>query len=166
MAEKASNNTTIDKAQANETLANVFEACNQPPNGVAVDQLLDSKKNTVHPYNVWIVVSLVALILTFLSPLALNPVSNRVKTVDRGVANVIITDHQVTEDSFIMTLSGDFIDYTSIYAKTADGTKVYPTSYSTTDGVVTFPYSDEELNIYISDYNKNELHLLLSPKAN
>lgn len=154
----------VDKAQANETLQNVFEACNQTPNAVSVDQLIEQKKAMVHPYNVWIVVSIVALILTFLSPLALNPMSNRVKNGSSST-DITITSHQIDDGHFKMTLSGDFIDYSSIYALDSKGKKIYPDSYSAADGTVSIPYSgDRELNIYISDYNAKQLHLLLSPK--
>ena len=79
MADRKKKRNNIDKAQANQILQNVFQACNQQPNNMTVDQLLERKKAMVHPYNVWIVVSIVALVLTFLSPLALNPMSNRIK---------------------------------------------------------------------------------------
>lgn len=164
MADKKQNRKTIDKAQANKTLQNVFQACNQQPNYVAVDQLLERKKSMVHPYNVWIVVSLVALILTFLSPLALNPMSNRIKKGE-SETDIVITNHQVTDGHFQMTLSGDFIDYSSIHAINSTGSKIYPDSYSAADGIVSIPYDGkEELNIYVSDYNGKQLHLLLSPK--
>lgn len=161
---KATTRKPIDKAQANETLQNVFEACNQSPNAVAVDQLLEQKKAMVHPYNVWIVVSIIALILTFLSPLALNPMSNRVKGGSSS-SDVTITSHQIENGHFIMTLSGDFIDYSSIYAMDANGKKIFPDAYSAADGTVSIPYNgNQELNIFISDYNAKQLHLLLSPK--
>ena len=64
-----------------------------------------------------------------------------------------------------MTLSGDFIDYSSIHALNSAGKKIYPDSYSAADGTVSIPYDGkEELNIYVSDYNGKQLHLLLSPK--
>lgn len=167
MADKRKNteqNKTIDKAQANETLQSVFEACNQSPNAVAIDQLLEQKKAMVHPYNVWIVVSIIALILTFLSPLALNPMSNRAKG-GKASTDITITSHQIENDHFIMTLSGDFIDYSSIYALDANGKKIFPDAYSAADGTVSIPYNgSQELNIFVSDYNAKQLHLLLSPK--
>ena len=164
MADRKKKRNNIDKAQANQILQNVFQACNQQPNHVTVDQLLERKKAMVHPYNVWIVVSIVALVLTFLSPLALNPMSNRIKKGEPET-NITITNHQVTDGHFQMTLSGDFIDYSSIHAPNSAGKKIYPDSYSAADGTVSIPYDGkEELNIYVSDYNGKQLHLLLSPK--
>lgn len=164
MANRNKGRNKFDKVQANQTLQNVFRACNQQPNNVTVDQLLERKKAMVHPYNVWIVVSIVALVLTFLSPLALNPMINRIKKGE-SQTNITITNHQVTDGHFQMTLSGDFIDYSSIHAINSAGMKIHPDSHSVADGIVSIPYDGkEELNIYVSDYNGKQLHLLLSPK--
>lgn len=155
---------TMSKRQANETLQNVFLACNQVPNGTSIDKLMNTKKIRVKSYNTWMIIAVVALVFTFALPLLLNPFSNKLAPADRKKAQIVITDHKLLDDSFTLTLKGDFIDYNSICAIDGDGNTVYPITYDYKKGTVVLPYYDSEWNIYIYDLNQNELHLLLSPR--
>lgn len=155
---------TMSKNEAAETLQKVFLACNQVPNATSIDKLIMTKKNRIKAYNVWMIVAVIALVFTFAVPLALNPFNNKLAPAERNKAQIVITDHKLLEDSFTLTLKGDFIDYNSIYAIDSDGNTVYPITYDYKKGTVVLPYYESEWNIYIYDLNQNELHLLFSPR--
>ncbi|NCB33231.1 MAG: hypothetical protein EOM64_05035 [Erysipelotrichia bacterium] len=56
---------------------------------------------------------------------------------------------------------GSGIDYDSIYAVTDTGEKILPSSADEETGEITFPRPDGSYNIYISDKNGNQLHVIL-----
>jgi hypothetical protein len=61
---------------------------------------------------------------------------------------------------------GSGIDYDSIYAITDSSETVLPSTIDKDTGEVTFPKPDGSYNVYISDNNGNQLHLILTITPN
>ncbi len=65
----------IDMIQANNTLQNVFAACNQAPNTIPFDKLVLRNQLDTKIYNRLLIITSIALLFTFLSPLFIVPAS-------------------------------------------------------------------------------------------
>ena len=56
--------------------------------------------------------------------------------------------------------------YEAIYAKNNEGIVIFPTNIDEADGLVTFPYKNEELTIHITDKHDHTLDAVLSGTLN
>ena len=157
---------TMDVKTANETLQNVFLACNQAPNTVPFDKILLRRKLNTRHYNICIWLIVIFLLLTFLSPLVFMGHSvSKVVTVNGYHSSLLVVDHHLEKDKFFLELSGKGIDYTNSYLIDASGNKIPPISFDVLRNLVVFPYKDEEVNIYIPSDEGSTLHLLLTPET-
>lgn len=160
----------MDKKAADDTLKTVFAACNQQPNETDMNSLVENKEEYSRKYKHSFIIAIAAFILFFFSPLAFAPFSGTFAPDEfdpapaANGAAITIEHHELTEDQFILVVSGELVDFTSAYAVNPEGIRIYPVSYSSMTGEIIFPYDNTEWNIYISDYNGEQLHLLLSPK--
>lgn len=100
-------------------------------------------------------------------------VSNQFSEQTVTVTDVDLTIPEVTDkylkDGIVhLTVKDDEsgIDYDSIYAVTDDGETIYPSSADEDTGEITFPRPDGSYNIYISDRNGNQLHVILRITSN
>ena len=152
----------MSKQAANDTLMNVLAACNIETDNINFDLLLlksMAQTNLIDSCK-WIAIG--ALFLILIAPAAL--VNSDLKVSNSGIAHdrIIIEDHSLYEDHFVLKLSGDTIDYDSVYAKDSKGAVVFPTTIDEAKGLVTFPYKGEWLIIYISDEQGHTLNATLS----
>lgn len=69
------NRYELDMATANNALQNILSSCNQPVNTIPFDKLVLRKKVNAASYNRLIVATTLIFVLTFLSPLAIVPLS-------------------------------------------------------------------------------------------
>jgi len=156
---------TMDVNTANETLQNVFLACNQPPNTVPFDKLLLRRKLNTRHYTICICIILLFLVLTFLSPFVFMHHSvSKIVTVNGYHSSIIVVDHYLKKDYFCLVLSGKGIDYADAYLTDSSGQKMSPSSFDVLKGHIVFPYDGKEVQIYIPSDDGTTLHLLLSPQ--
>lgn len=155
----------MDINTANQTLQNVFAACNKKPNTIPFDKLVlrGLAQTTLVSICKWS--AAVFLLLVLLSPLAFRNPDFSVSSKGFG-QRIAIVDHHLYTSSFEMELSGGNIDYTNIYAKKPDGTVVFPSSVSLNGKTMTvrIPYDGTSLNIYIPDTDGNIIQAVLSKK--
>ena len=147
---------------AGDTLKNVLAACNIESDNINFELLRIksiAQTNLVDTCK-WITVGFLFLVL--IAPVAL--INNDIRISSRGIVNerIIIEDHQLYSDHFVLKLIGNDIDYDSIYALDADGTTFIPTYADPETGMVEFPYGDESLTIYISDTHGHTLSATVS----
>lgn len=156
---------SMDMNTANQTLQNVFAACNQQPNTIPFDKLVlkGLAQTTLVKFCKWS--AAVFLLLVLLAPLTFRNPDFIVSSKGFG-QQIAIEDHQLYEDHFIMRLSGENVDYDNIYAKKPDGTVVFPSSADPSERSVVIPYDGSSLNIYIPDNSGNVLQALLSERTN
>lgn len=147
--------------QANATLQNVFAACNQTPNTIPFDKLVLRGKLNTRVYNRMIILTALVLLITFLAPLAVAPVSSLFR---KQPEKVELLSDSLENGVICLTLSGDGIRYAEAYQETADGIIEAPLSYDRDAGTIYFTYYETETNIYIPVENAPTFHLLLSPK--
>ncbi len=152
----------MSRKAANDTLKNVLAACNIESDNINFDILVFkgmAQTNFVDACK-WIAIGFLFLVL--IAPAAL--VNNELK-VDPGriiSEHIIIEDHRLYKDHFMLKLVGNDIDYDAIYAKTADGSAVFPSRIDEEDGIVTFDYENEGMTIYIRDKQGHTISASLS----
>ncbi len=152
---------SMDLKSANDILQNVLKENNKEPNTVPFDRLVLSNTVNVAFAKTGRIASLCLLVLIALSPLAFRDNGFSVRNSSL-IEKIIVSDHQLYSDHFVMYLKGSNIDYDNIYARKPDGTFVFPTYTDTEAGEVTFPYEGLSLNIYIPDLNGKVLQAILS----
>lgn len=152
----------MPKQAAVDVLKNVLEASNVETPNINFDLLLlkGLAQTNLVDFCKWIAIGF--LFLALVSPVAL--MNSQLKIDRAGIApdKIIIEDYSLYNDHFTLKLIGDDIDYEAIYAKTANGRTVVPTSYDKDSGEVIFPYAHEGLTIYISDEHGHTLNAKLS----
>ena len=151
---------------ANETLQKVFAACEQPPNTIPFDKLVLRRKLNTRTYDFLLVLTGLLLLLTFLAPLAVSPVSQLLnsKTRVEHESGVYLISDSVSDHILCLTLSGEGIKYQEAFQETSSGITESPLSYDSQSGTLYFTYYETETNIYIPVENAPTLHLLLSPE--
>ena len=153
---------SIDKKAANETLQNVFAACEQTPNTRSLDALLfkNIANTTLVKTGKWIAIALLVLIL--LSPFVFY-VAGKQAELKPHQTDIIITEHYLDEENecFVFRLSGSNIYYDGIYAKSGDGSVIKPLE-TQDDGTVKFHFTEGTLNIFIPDTEGGIVQAVLS----
>ncbi len=152
----------MSKKAANDTLKNVLAACNMDTEKINFDLLIIkglAQTNFVDTCK-WIAIGFLFLVL--ISPAALMNTDLKVASGGPMNEHIIIEDHKLYKDQFVLKLVGKDIDYVSIYAKTDDGITILPIDIDEDQGLVTFPYDNESLTIYIQDKEGHTLNATLS----
>ncbi|MCR5421814.1 MAG: hypothetical protein K6E98_12515 [Lachnospiraceae bacterium] len=162
MIHKRSRKYFMNKKAAGDTLKNVLAACNKDSENINFDLLIlkgIAQTNWVDTCK-WIAIGFLFLIL--LTPVIL--INNNIKIESKGIATerIIIRNHQLYNDHFILELAGDDIIYNEIYARNSDGDVIFPISFDNNTGLVKFPYNNETLTIYIPDAHGHTLSVSLS----
>ena len=152
---------TMELKSANDTLQNILKECNKEPNTIPFDRLVFTNTVNVAFAKTGRIASLCLLVLIMLSPLTFG---NRGFSVKNSgiIEKIIVTDHQLYSDHFVIYLKGNSIVYDDIYARKNDGNFVFPISADPETGEVVFPYEGQSLNIYIPDINGKVLQAILT----
>ncbi len=152
----------MDMEQANTALQNIFAACNQAPNTIPFDKLVLRRQLNTGIYKRLIMITVIALFLTFLSPLIIVPVASVLDPVSTPVTVELLNDYR-TDDVLYLEFSHGNVLYEEAYLETADGDIVYALSFDVSTNTIAFPYiADAECNIYIPVAEGQPLHFLLS----
>ncbi len=154
----------MNMESANAALQNVFAACNKAPNTIPFDKLVLREKLNTRCYDRLLIMVALLLLLTFLSPLAIVPVSGFLERCFVSTEVRLIDDY--VEDGYLyLQLEGDNILYEGAYLEKPDGTVIPVQFYDSQKRILCLPYIDDaETNIYIPLKNGKVLHLLLSPQ--
>lgn len=153
----------MPRQAANDTLKNVLAACNIESSNINFDLLVIkgiAQTNIVDACK-WIAIGFLFLVL--IAPVAL--INNDIRIQSNNLLNndrIIIEDHALYSDHFMLKLVGEDIDYNAIYAKTDSGDVVFPSEFDPANGEVTFPYNNEALTIHIADKHGHTLNASLS----
>ncbi len=155
----------MSRRAANDTLKNVLAACNIDSKNINFDLLVLkglAQTNLVDACK-WIAIGFLFLIL--IAPVSLLNSDIRIESGYSIQEHIIIQDHRLYSDHFTLLLRGDDIEYDKIFALNKDGVGVFPTSVDPETGLVTFPYDNESLTIYISDKHGHSINAVLSEYA-
>ena len=150
----------MNKEAASATLASVLDEC-EKVSSTPIDEMLNTRIDAAKGYSKYANLVIAALVFTLLTPLIFVFTSGQ-----KGVAaepDIGVNEYYVQGDMLYIDLDGSFIDYTSVYAVSQSGAKVYPAEYNSGTGLVSFIYDKTEWNIYVSDLNGEEVHMLLTP---
>lgn len=153
----------MSRKAADETLQNVFLACNKAPNSVSLERLVIRSLIKSTFSTVCMIICHIFLILVIFSPLAFVEKGFR---VDRAMsADVAIVNHMLYEDKFVIVVSGDDMKKNDIYGKLRDSTLIKPEDISANDDgtyTVVFPYHNEDFAIYIPTSSGGTIKAVLS----
>lgn len=158
---RVSKKYTMSKAEADNTLKNVLDACensDNPHNSTVSTNTVNPIKNI----NLLYICVICAIAITLVLPIffAFSAQSSHPQT---SKADIEVEDYYVEDSTLFIYLDGSFIDYSSIYAVNPSGTCFTPSSFDYKTGLITFDYDETEWNIYVSDLNGINLHMLFTP---
>lgn len=152
---------SMDLESANSILQNVLKENNKEPNTIPFNKLVQTNKVNTAYAKICRITSIVLLVAICVAPLFFG---DRAFSVHKTGAfeGIIVADHQLYEDHFVMYLKGNNINYHDIYARKNDGTFIFPSEIDEEAGVVTFPYSGGGMIIFVPDAGGRILQAVLS----
>ena len=152
----------MDLETANQTLQNVFAACNQKPNTIPFEKIVLRKKAKTAAVVACKYISLLFLILVLLSPFCFY--NNDFRVYDNsGISKPIIVEaHYYENDCFTIKFRGDNINYDEISVVDESDTVSAPDEIIKPESTIRIYQPHGTLNIYVPDYNGNTLHAVLS----
>ncbi len=156
------NRYELDMTTANNALQNILSTCNQPVNTIPFDKLVLRKKINAASYNRLIIATALIFVLTFLSPLAIIPLSELNERLFSPTPAVLTLDY-VENNILSLKFTGENILYKEAFMETLSGEIIAPLSVDSSKGVINFPFLSEEANIYVPVKNGEPLHLLFTP---
>lgn len=156
------NRYELDMTTANNALQNILSSCNQPVNTIPFDKLVLRKKVNAASYNRLIAATALLFVLTFLSPLAIVPLSELSETLFVPAPAELTLDY-VENNILSLQFSGDNILYEEAFMETLSGEIIEPLSVDVSQGVISFPFLSEEANIYVPVKGGETIHLLFTP---
>jgi len=156
------NRYELDMTTANNALQNILSTCNQPVNTIPFDKLVLRKKINAASYNRLIIATALIFVLTFLSPLAIIPLSELNERLFSPTPAVLTLDY-VENNILSLKFTGENILYEEAFMETLSGEIIAPLSVDSSKGVINFPFLSEEANIYVPVKNGEPLHLLFTP---
>ena len=156
------NRYELDMTTANNALQNILSSCNQPVNTSPFDKLVLRKKVNAASYNRLIAATALLFVLTFLSPLAIVPLSELSETLFVPAPAELTLDY-VENNILSLQFSGDNILYREAFMETLSGEIIEPLSVDVSQGVISFPFLSEEANIYVPVKGGETIHLLFTP---
>lgn len=151
----------MDLETANQTLQNVFAACNQTPNTIPFEKIILQKKAKTAAVATCKWISVVFLIATLLSPLCFYR-SISVHGTLETLHHISIEEHYFENDCFTIKFKGDNINYNEISVIDENGTINSPDEIIPTESTIRIYQPNGILNIYVPDYDGNTLHAVLS----
>lgn len=153
----------MDSKAAGQALENIFAACDTAPNKIPFDKILLQSRQNLITDNLYIVLSVVLFLMTFVAPIFF-PHGSAFMSVDSAAGRPLtVVEHVMTDSSFSITFAGAPLDSGSSYMLGADNSVVYCQDYNRSSNTIVFPYYAQEYNIYVYDINGRCIHLLLSP---
>ena len=111
------NRYELDMTTANNALQNILSSCNQPVNTIPFDKLVLRKKVNAASYNRLIVATTLIFVLTFLSPLAIVPLSEMTEKLLAPTPAVLTLDY-VENNILSLKFTGDNILYEEAFMET------------------------------------------------
>lgn len=152
---------TLNLDTANQTLQNIFEACEQTPNDVPLQILASQKDAIVRPISVMVWVCHIVLFLVLLLPFLLNQTKYQF-TSYTSFDSFYVKENYAEEKNIYIRLNSNDIDFTKCYLIDSQGTEIAASDFNTSTNTITFPYDDSNVDIYVSDQQNQVLHLLLT----
>lgn len=155
----------IGKKAADETLQNIFAACDQKPNDKSLESIRVWTIANTTAVKVGLYVSLFALLLILLSPLAFRNQEKAHFGFNAPSKNEVeVVSHHIDDANhcFVMIIKGRGVDYDGIYGKYDNGKVVFPSEISIETGEVRIPFTEGNLNIYIPKEDGTTTQAVLS----
>lgn len=152
----------MDIETANQTLQNVFAACNHKPNSIPIETILSQRKVNTGYVSVCMWVCIAFLIAVLLSPIGLYQTNFHISSLLSISDFITIEEHSLTDDCFTMKLKGDNIDYDKISMMDDGGTVILPDEIIPEEQIIRIYHPSGTLNIYIPDKDGHTLLAVLT----
>lgn len=152
-----SKKNTIDIQTADAMLQDVFKSCDVTPNKVPLKTLVENCNYNGKYYVITIIISIVFLLVTLIVPI------REYFSYGDAKGKISLVYHEEYDSTLRICVSSDNVDLGRCYMEDSDGNRTPAISLFTFGKTVVFPFPDREMNIYIYDFNGEELHLLFTP---
>jgi len=154
----------INTKAANETLQNVFAACEIEPNETPLEVIRAINIASAAVVKIGFYISIALLVVVLMMPFAFKDSAKNKRNDTTGTSVVKVTGHYLDTDNgcFVMTLSGDGILYDKIYAKRDDGSIVIPSKIDEDNNMIFIPFTEGNINIYIPKEDGSVMQAVLS----
>lgn len=152
----------MDIETANQTLQNVFAACNHKPNSIPFETIVSQRKANTGYVTICMWICIVFLIATLLSPLCFYQTSFHVSDLLSISEFITIEEHSFADDCFTIKLKGDNIDYDKISIMDEGGTVILPDEIIPEEQMIRIYQPTGTLNIYIPDKDGHTLLAVLT----
>ncbi|MCR5094505.1 MAG: hypothetical protein K6B72_11095 [Lachnospiraceae bacterium] len=155
----------MNKADAEKTLAHVFEATGKKPSQEPLEKLAARKTQPTQPYRNGVIFGLCALVLLLIMPLFFLPHRIPVRAQSDSARNLSMNNSFRDNDLLYLELSFGNPDLSASYIRTTDGVTLQPLGFNASRNELVLPCPEplEDAEVYIYNTEGELLHLLLSP---
>ena len=150
--------------EADETLQSIFDACDVSHNTIPFDKVILKSKVETKIIHGFIHLAVFFLFLAIICPLFFKQDSNFKIMNSTPGQPVVIIDHQLYENSFAMSLTGNGIKYDEVNGIKENGAIVFPKTIDEAKGIVVIPYDGDALSINIPTIDGYVLHAILNER--
>lgn len=150
----------LDPQMADKMLQNVFESVGQRPNTIPFDRIALKKGYKKGSLLTAYIATILAIALTVISPFHFAQISKRLNT-SPSVESTYVQNSMLW---IVINEPADTVDYSQCYAKSNDGSIIYPAVTDAKEGLVAFDTIESSLNIYITNYAGKVTHAVYTEK--
>ena len=147
---------------ANDTLQNVFAACEKEPNIIPFDKIILRRKANTRSDRLCKYAIIFMIILLLIIPFLAIRVDAKIET-EVNSSSIHIIEHYVRDHAIHLMLENDNYYFPSCYSLDAKGVRHLPIIDSASPNHIVFPYTGVEINLYLCDEYGEYLHLIVTP---
>ncbi len=152
----------MDMASANDTLQNVFAACEKEPNTIPFDKIVLRRKADTRLTCICKFTTLIMILALIFIPLFTLRTSTNIET-EYNKSSLHIVDHFVTEKFIHLTFEEANYYAPSCYSLDTNGQRSLALIDHTNPTHLVFAYTGVTIHLYLCDEYGEYLHLIISP---
>lgn len=149
-------------ASANDTLQNVFAACEKEPNIVPFDKIILRRKADTLSACISKHATIIMILILICVPLFTLQTNANIET-KLSTSSIHIVDHYVTNNAIHLILEDNNYYYSSCYSLDANGTRNLAIIDPVHPNHLVFTYTGVMLHLYLGDEVGKYLHLIITP---
>lgn len=152
----------LSAKQADAALQNILATCNMPPTTVSFDRIRMKQKVNIRFYRTCISISIFLLLLTLLCPLPFLFIDSKVNSSQVARDGIYILNDYRENDVVYLKLSTSIIP-DLCHITFPDGETMAPMAYDILSKTIAFPYTGEELSIYLETPDGISATVIITP---
>lgn len=152
----------LSSKQADAALQNILASCNMTPTSVSFEKIRMKQRVNIGFYKTCISISVFLLLLTLLSPLPFLIIQRNTSSSQNLRDGIYVLNDYHEEDSVYLKLSVSIVPELC-YVTFPDGDTMEPLSYDILSKTIAFPYTGEELSIYLETSDGTSATVIITP---